>query len=41
MQEMTKQFPAGWASKNVEIVIKVNVVNGKPGYPQLVAYDVR
>jgi hypothetical protein len=40
MQEMTKQLPAGWASKNVEMAIKVKTVNGTPGYPQLVAYDI-
>ncbi len=41
MQEVTKQLPAGWTSKNVEMVIKVSLVNGRPGYAQLVAYDIR
>jgi hypothetical protein len=40
MTEITKQLPAGWASKNIEIVLKVKVINGKPGYPQMVTYEM-
>jgi len=40
LQQMTKRFPAGWTSRNVEMVIQVKIVAGKPGYPQLVAYEI-
>ena len=35
-----QKLPAGWESRNIEIVLKVKVFNGKSGYPQLVAYEV-
>ena len=40
MKEITKELPAGWESKNIEIVLKVKVFNGKPGYPELAAYEI-
>jgi hypothetical protein len=40
MKEITRQLPADWASKNIEVVLKVKVLNGKSGYPQLVAYEI-
>ena len=40
MREITKQLPAGWESKNIEIVLKVRVLNGKSDYPQLLAYEI-
>ncbi len=40
MREIARQLPAGWASKNIEVVLKVKIFNGKVGYPQLVAYEV-
>jgi hypothetical protein len=40
MREITKHLPAGWASKNLEVVVSVKVGNGKVGYPQLVAYEI-
>jgi hypothetical protein len=38
--ELTKHLPAGWDSKNIEVVFRVKIVNGKFGYPEFVAYDI-
>jgi hypothetical protein len=40
MQELTRQLPVEWRTKNVEMVIKVEVVKGRAGYPQLAAYEI-
>jgi hypothetical protein len=39
-QELTKRLPAGWAEKNIEAVIAVNIFNGKVGFPRLVDWEV-
>jgi len=40
LKELTSQMPKNWTTKNVEMVIMVKVVEGKVGFPQLVAYEV-
>jgi hypothetical protein len=40
LEQMTKVVPAGWEGKNLEMVIKTDVIDGKPGPPVLVASTV-
>lgn len=37
LEEVRKQLPAGWESKNLEVVLKTNVIDGKAGPPILLA----
>jgi hypothetical protein len=40
MREITKQLPAGWASRNIEIILKIRIMNGKPDYTQMATYEI-
>jgi hypothetical protein len=40
MREITRQLPTGWASRNIEIVLRVRILNGRSDYPQLVTYEI-
>jgi hypothetical protein len=40
MRGITRRLPAGWTSKNLEMVFEVKIVSGKPSYPQMVAYEI-
>jgi hypothetical protein len=37
---LTKSLPEGWSAKNLEIVIGTQVINGKPGSPQVQAVEI-
>lgn len=39
-KEMTSHLPKDWATKNIEVVLSIHIVNGKTSYPQVVAYEV-
>jgi hypothetical protein len=36
MEQIVKQVPVGWENKNLEMVIKSEVIDGKAGPPVLV-----
>jgi len=36
MEQIVQQMPTGWEDKNIELVIKSNVIDGKAGPPVLV-----
>ena len=38
--ELNKRLPTGWAEKNIEAVVAVNIFNGKVGFPRLVDLEV-
>jgi hypothetical protein len=40
LEQIAKQLPAGWENKNIEMVIKTQVIDGKPGPPLLVSSEV-
>lgn len=40
LEQIAKQAPAGWENKNIEMVIKTEVIDGKAGPPVLVALTV-
>jgi hypothetical protein len=40
LEQIAKQLPAGWENKNIEMVIKTDVIDGKAGPPVLVASTV-
>lgn len=40
LEQIVKQFPSGWESKNVEVVLKSEVIDGKPGPPEVVSSTV-
>jgi hypothetical protein len=40
LEQIVKKVPAGWENKNFEMVLKSNVIDGKPGPPVLVASTV-
>jgi hypothetical protein len=37
LEQIAKQLPAGWENRNLEMVLKTEVINGKAGPPQLVS----
>lgn len=37
LEQIAKQVPAGWENKNIEMVLKTQVIDGKAGPPMLVA----
>jgi len=37
LEQIAKQLPAGWENKNIELVLKTEVIDGKAGPPVLVA----
>lgn len=40
LEQIVKEFPAGWDGKNVEVVLKSDVIDGKPGPPVVVSSTV-
>jgi hypothetical protein len=38
--EFASKAPAGWAEKNLEIVLETEVIDGKSGPPRIVAFEV-
>jgi hypothetical protein len=40
MDEMSKQLPAGWQEKNIEIVLETQVIQGRSGPPRVQALHV-
>jgi hypothetical protein len=40
LEQIAKQVPSGWENKNIEMVIKTEVIDGKPGPPMLVTATV-
>jgi hypothetical protein len=40
MEEMSKQLPAGWQKKNIEVVIETQVIQGRSGPPRVRAVHV-
>jgi hypothetical protein len=40
LQQIVKQVPAGWENKNLEMVLKSDVIDGKPGPPVLISSNV-
>jgi hypothetical protein len=38
--ELTKSLPKGWPSKNLEIVLTTQVIDGKPGPPRVQAIEI-
>src|SRR5579884_1280712 len=40
MEQMARLAPAGWESKNIEIVIATKVINGNSGPPRVLAVNV-
>ena len=40
LEQIAKQLPAGWENRNIEMVLKTEVINGKAGPPQLVSSEV-
>jgi hypothetical protein len=40
LEQIAKQVPAGWENKNIEMVLKTEVIDGKAGPPALVAATV-
>jgi hypothetical protein len=37
LEQVAKQLPSGWESKNIELVLKTEVIDGKAGPPVLIA----
>lgn len=37
LEQIDKQLPRGWENRNVELVLKTEVIDGKAGPPVLVA----
>ena len=37
LEQIARQLPAGWENKNVEIVLKTEIIDGKAGPPVLIA----
>ena len=37
LEQLAKQLPPGWENKNIEMVLKTEVIDGKAGPPVLVA----
>jgi len=40
LYQMTRQFGKGWAGKNLQVVLRVRVVDFKPAPPEIVAYRI-
>jgi hypothetical protein len=40
LEQIAKQLPAGWENKNIELVLKTEIINGKAGPPALVSSAV-
>jgi hypothetical protein len=40
LEQIAKQLPAGWENRNIELVLKTEVINGKAGPPLLVSSEV-
>lgn len=40
LQQIVEQMPAGWENKNLEMVLKSDVIDGKPGPPILISSNV-
>jgi hypothetical protein len=38
LDRLTKMLPAGWENKNLELVLKTNIIRGEPGPPSLVSF---
>jgi hypothetical protein len=39
--QFISQAPAGWREKDLQIVVKADVVDGRPAPPHMLTYDVR
>jgi hypothetical protein len=37
LEQVARQLPPGWENKNVEMVLKTQIIDGKAGPPVLVA----
>jgi len=37
LEQLARQLPSGWENKNIEMVLKTQVIDGKAGPPVLVA----
>jgi len=40
LEQVARQIPAGWEGKNIEIVLKSEVVDGKAGPPVMISSAV-
>jgi hypothetical protein len=40
LEQIAKQLPAGWENRNLEMVLKTQVIDGKAGPPLLVSSEV-
>jgi hypothetical protein len=40
LEQIVKQVPAGWENKNLEMVLKSDVIDGKPGPPVLISSNL-
>jgi len=40
LEQITRQLPAGWENRNIELVLKTEVIDGKAGPPLLVSSEV-
>ena len=40
LEQIAKQLPSGWENRNIEIVLKTQVIDGKAGPPLLVSSEV-
>jgi hypothetical protein len=40
LEQIVRQVPAGWENRNLEMVLKSDVIDGKPGPPVLVSSNV-
>src|SRR5581483_235760 len=40
MEEMSKQLPAGWQKKNIEVVLETQVIQGRSGPPRVQAVHI-
>jgi hypothetical protein len=40
LEQIARQLPSGWENKNIELVLKTEVIDGKAGPPLLVSSEV-
>ena len=40
LEQITRQLPAGWENRNIEMVVKTEVIDGKAGPPQIISSEV-
>lgn len=40
-KQFTRRAPSGWENGNIQIIVRTDVINGRSGPPQMVAFDIQ